>query len=400
VHPAILIFCGFVAVVAALVLLVVGAAQAGAIERSSRQYRAHDLRVLKARLTTVGAVCGVAVGWFCLLATRWPGIGVGGAAVTVAVCLACVALPVGCARTSVLGAYARVRGVSVDAWWPATPRLAGVLLMAAVLGAAVIALLTAARHSFLVSAVLLVALWLVAYPLLLGVVTPVIAWSRGARALPKEVQQRLSELSARVGVSVRGRMVAGRERKEANAAQLGWLPGLRYVLVTDYLLDELAAPETDAVLAHELGHARHHDLRFVLFSYCLFALALCLVIQEAVGVPSLVIAVDPAAFAAIFVVIAVLRGRLIPREFAADDVAVAAVGPEAVIAMLERLTELNAINPDSSRSWDRRVGHPGTARRSARVRAGQGRVPGGAALAGTAAQPDAPPPGGNPPDRG
>jgi STE24 endopeptidase len=54
----------------------------------------------------------------------------------------------------------------------------------------------------------------------------------------------------------------------ANAAVIGVLPWIRYVLFTDRLLDSLNESELDAVLGHEIGHAKHFHLPF----YALFML--------------------------------------------------------------------------------------------------------------------------------
>lgn len=190
-------------------------------------------------------------------------------------------------------------------------------------------------------------------------------------------------LSEQIGIRVRGRTVPGRARKVVNAWQLGWLPGLRYVLVTDYLLDEIAGPQYDAVIAHELGHSRGHDMRarmlltsvlMVPFGMAAAGLASQSFVFTLVGAVALVPAV----------VLMRLRGAwAIRRELAADDVAVAAVGPGAVAAMLERLTELNAIKRETSLSWDRQVGHPGMAQRIARLQAASP-APAGTPSTGTA----------------
>lgn len=57
----------------------------------------------------------------------------------------------------------------------------------------------------------------------------------------------------------------------------------------------------------------------------------------------------------------------IRQELAADDLAARIVGPAALNTALTRLTELNAIKPDTSRRWDRTVGHPGMDIRTARL---------------------------------
>ncbi len=52
-----------------------------------------------------------------------------------------------------------------------------------------------------------------------------------------------------------------------NAAVMGLVPRLRYVLMTDGLLDQLHRPHVEAVMAHELGHVKHrHLIWLVLFA--------------------------------------------------------------------------------------------------------------------------------------
>lgn len=46
----------------------------------------------------------------------------------------------------------------------------------------------------------------------------------------------------------------------ANAMIAGLLPRVRYVIFTDRMLDEFPADEVDAVLGHEIGHAKHAHL--------------------------------------------------------------------------------------------------------------------------------------------
>jgi STE24 endopeptidase len=360
--------CGVAAAVAALVLFAVGAVRARAIERSAGPDRAHELRVLLVRLGTASAVCGGLVCGFLTVRTSWSGGGPAATALVVVIGLACVVLPVVAARVPVLAAYARVRGIGARALWPSPRLMAGTVIMFAALVGPFLAVLVAGFR-FPVAVILLLVAYLVVDPVLLGLLVPVLAWCRGARALPADVQQRLSGLTAWAGVAIRGRMVAGRERKLANAWQVGWLPGLRYVLLTDYLLDEFPVSEIDAVLAHELGHARHNDIRTRQFFSCLVMAAATTVIEAAFAAGSWSFVVDAAAIVAVWVVMALRRATFIRRELAADDLAVAAVGREPVAAALQRLTELNAIKRDTSRRWNRRVGHPAMAERIARLRA-------------------------------
>jgi Zn-dependent protease with chaperone function len=91
----------------------------------------------------------------------------------------------------------------------------------------------------------------------------------GARRMPSgEMQRLMSDACNRLGVRVAGLMrwpMAG--GRVYNAAVIGMLPRLRYVLFTDDLMRDLPVPQVMAVLGHELGHARHGHL----WIYLLFA---------------------------------------------------------------------------------------------------------------------------------
>jgi STE24 endopeptidase len=50
----------------------------------------------------------------------------------------------------------------------------------------------------------------------------------------------------------------------ANAMVAGILPWLRYVILTDRLIQELTPEEIEAVYGHEIGHIKHHHMLFYL----------------------------------------------------------------------------------------------------------------------------------------
>ena len=382
-----LIACGCLSAAASLTIFVVASVQARAVERSPDRDRAHELRVLLRRLVRIPALTGGAAGGLCLALTNWPGAGTGGAALTAVVILACVVLPIAAARRPVIAAYARTRGIPLKALRTSPRHLVTALAAVTLLGwPAAVAL--AIGHAAVTEVAVLLACYVAVNPILLGLLAPVLAWALGARALPADAGQRVSALAGQAGVPVRGRMIPGRARKLANAAQSGWLPGLRYVLITDYLLDELTATEAGAVVAHELGHGFHHHVRIRQFRASV-RMAPFGVLVLAVAQQQPVLSVVGIVGLAGVLVTARRRGaRAIRQELAADDLAASLVGREALAAALERLTELNAIKRDTTLGWDRSVGHPGMAQRIARLRAGQG-SPGDAAPAGAAARPAA-----------
>lgn len=358
------------AVVAGVVLFTVARRRARAIEARPDEQQAHELRVLLKRMATLGAGCG---GGAAGLALAWsigqPDGSVPDGFLTGAVAVGCAVFPVMAARRPVIASYARVRGVQAGAF-RSYRTLAALAIRLAVLLWPLLAAVTIGAPVW-VGAVVIIGGELVAAPLLIGVLAPVIARLAAATPLDGPVQVRLSQLAADAGVRVQGRVMRARARKVANAVSLGWLPGLRYVVITDYLLDGLTEAETDAVLAHELGHARHWDslVRQLLTFSFLVPPGLFLA-----GLAARAPGGYQAAVFAVFVLFVLTYRRLagalaIRQELAADDLAARLVGPATVSAALTRLTELNAIKADTSKRWDRTVGHPGMDIRTARLAA-------------------------------
>jgi STE24 endopeptidase len=107
---------------------------------------------------------------------------------------------------------------------------------------------------------------------LLGVlvlmVSPVfvrLAWP--ARALPRgPLRRRLERVAERVGFRFSNVLVWDTGGMMVNACVTGILPGFRYVLLSDALIESLTPLETAAVFGHEIGHVAHrHFLYFAFF---------------------------------------------------------------------------------------------------------------------------------------
>jgi STE24 endopeptidase len=357
------------AALAALVLWRGSRWQASQIARQGGEDQVHDLRVVLRRMSRIAVVCGVVAACVCTGTARWAGISPAAAAVTVVIAAACLVLPIAAARRPVVSAYASVRGIPVRALRSYRRRAVAVILIVAAFWP--LAVVLPVRPSLPGDVVILLAACLAVSPVVTGLLAPGLARLLGPAPLPAPVQARLSALSAELGVSVRGRLTQARTQKVANAGQVGWLPGLRYVLVTDYLLDELTPAEVDAVLAHELGHARHRDLLFRQLLAGLLLIPLFLLLTELAqgGSPGTLLVLSAIVIAGVLGLGRLRAARAIRQELAADDLAVTAVGPAALASALARLTELNAIKRETSLSWDRKVGHPGMAKRIARLQA-------------------------------
>jgi Zn-dependent protease with chaperone function len=99
-----------------------------------------------------------------------------------------------------------------------------------------------------------------------------VIWQWECKPLPDgALRDRMLALMERSGVRAKAIMVWGpRGSGLLNACVLGpWAP-FRYVLISPALVDELGMEETEAVLAHELGHARYGHLTL------LFIMILCM----------------------------------------------------------------------------------------------------------------------------
>jgi len=81
---------------------------------------------------------------------------------------------------------------------------------------------------------------------------------------PGEVRDRLERMCVRHGVKVRDLLLWRTFGGMINAAVMGLTPRLRYILLTDALLDQLHPSRVEAVMAHELGHVRLKHMPWLL----------------------------------------------------------------------------------------------------------------------------------------
>lgn len=111
----------------------------------------------------------------------------------------------------------------------------------------------AGRHAVAVHAPLLIALF-VGFPLLLRHV-----WQTHPLP-PGPLRERLEGASQRLGFHAREILVWNTGGLVVNAAVTGLTRHLRYVFLSDGLLERLDAEEIEAVFGHELGHVRHRHM--------------------------------------------------------------------------------------------------------------------------------------------
>ena len=81
------------------------------------------------------------------------------------------------------------------------------------------------------------------------------------------LRRRLLALCDRIGLRVRDILVWHSDRMMANAAVMGVIPRVRYILLSDALIEAMTDDEIEAVFGHEAGHVKHHHiLYFIVFA--------------------------------------------------------------------------------------------------------------------------------------
>lgn len=211
----------------------------------------------------------------------------------------------------------------------------------------------------------------------------------GLRPLPGgPLRERLEGAGRRLGFGFSNILIWDTRRSIANAMVSGTLPWLRYIVLTDLLVERLTPEEVEAVFGHEVGHVKHrHMLLYIVFfigslalltglwqygedrlapllaqllpSTATAALAGWTVPAEVVGGPLLLAMV--AVY--VFVVFGFLSRRC---ERQADLYGCRAVSHAAFITALEKVADLNGIprhNRNLLASWQ----HPSIAERVAFV---------------------------------
>lgn len=202
------------------------------------------------------------------------------------------------------------------------------------------------------------ALILFAGSLLLTFVVPVWIVPLFYRLVPLEdrtLKERLMELARRVGVAVVGVWVADQSRKSraANAALTG-LGKTRRILLFDTLITHFTPPEIESVLAHELAHHVHGDVRRGLLVQGAVLLATFWVADWFLRLGSVRFGFqgpqDPAGLpllALILLLLGLVAAPLVNGfsrriELQADTFALRITGnPQAFIGAMERLASLN-----------------------------------------------------------
>lgn len=203
------------------------------------------------------------------------------------------------------------------------------------------------------------------------------------RPVDDGVRQRLLQLASEQKVKVRDiRCMDTGPEQTANALMIGLFPQVRYVLITDSLLRDLEPDELDAVIAHELGHAKKHHLLIKLGAVLVGWLPVVGIIAAVAALgghrsPALIAATTVLAMLLVMASLLVTQGVVGVRlERSADDYASATTDSDALRRGLEKLAAANANKRHTGRMWNLLTQHPGMDQRIERLRkAGTRRQP-------------------------
>ena len=83
------------------------------------------------------------------------------------------------------------------------------------------------------------------------------------RLADSPIRRRLEALCRRTGVRYREILLWRTHNNLCNAAVMGFLPRVRYVLLSDLLLETMTDEQIEAVFAHELGHIVHRHMAWL-----------------------------------------------------------------------------------------------------------------------------------------
>lgn len=214
--------------------------------------------------------------------------------------------------------------------------------------------------------------------LALVVVQPLILNSvMGTRPLDDDLRERVLALCRDHGLRVRdARMLDSRGGRVANAAISGILPQVRYVYLTDHLIEILDDDEMNAVVAHEIGHGRGHHLLLKLLT----GLAVPAVIvaagalggtgilrwfADSMGMLGFVLGF-PLVFLTVLLLVHGVVG--IALEKRADDYAVREIGLEPLARALDKLADANMMKRRTGWLWNVLQQHPGMEQRIKRLK--------------------------------
>jgi STE24 endopeptidase len=91
------------------------------------------------------------------------------------------------------------------------------------------------------------------------------------------LRRRLEALCERVGLRYREILLWRTNNNMGNAAVMGVIPQVRYILLSDLLLERMDDEQIEAVFAHEMGHVVHRHMAWYVVVILIFTLAITVI---------------------------------------------------------------------------------------------------------------------------
>ena len=198
----------------------------------------------------------------------------------------------------------------------------------------------------------------------------------GTREVEEPLRGRVLALCAEHGLRIRDvRVLDSHGGRVANAMISGVLPTLRYVYLTDHLIEILDDDEMEAILLHEIAHGKsHHVLIKVLAGFgALAAISLALwaagpdafeSIARTGGILPIMLAVP---FVMVLLMVLVQGVVGVALEKRADDQAVQVVSSKTLARALEKLADAGKLKRRTGWLWNVLQQHPGMEQRIERL---------------------------------
>ena len=186
--------------------------------------------------------------------------------------------------------------------------------------------------------------------------------SKGLELEDPKLVERILGLSKEMGVKVeRMIMLSWKKFKVANALQVG--PRGFSIYISDYLIENLKPVEVEAVVAHELAHAKkRHLLKILLFTLPFVFTGMNLLLYSWVKRANPISHITTIAGIVFLLAVSVASTLLVRRfELEADALSAKVLGsPEPMISALQRIAELNLTPTKYPRIIGWGLPHPST----------------------------------------
>jgi len=125
------------------------------------------------------------------------------------------------------------------------------------------------------------------------------------------LRRRLEALCRRVGMRYRDILLWHTDNNMGNAAVMGIIPPVRYILLSDLLLERMDDEQIEAVFAHEVGHVVHRHMAWYVVVILIFMLVIVAVGQFVPDPPPAIAGIPESVIKDVLLPVAAFLGFLV-----------------------------------------------------------------------------------------